>query len=173
MWSTSGPWGSKGTGSAGWTDGHMPRGRSLLETLLLGEPPMHQGPPEGSRAASLSQGGGSGQAVLARSSGDPFLQDTGLLPVISEQQKQDAVLTCSDHVAARRTLGYGRAWQMPSQQCRGVLMLNLNHQADQLLSCVASIFSCLPFLSRAGPMQCLLTLASLTHHKKMSSIPEE
>lgn len=42
----------------------------------------------------MSQGAG-GQAVLARSSGDPFLQDTGLLAGICEQQKQDAVLTCT------------------------------------------------------------------------------
>lgn len=33
--------------------------------------------------------------MLARSSGDPFLQDTGLLAGICEQQKQDAVLTCT------------------------------------------------------------------------------
>lgn len=158
MWSTSGPRESKGSGSAGRTDGHMPRGRSLLETLLLGEPPIQQGLPEGRRAASLSQGG-SGQAVLPRSSGDPFLQDTGLLPGISEQQKKDAVHTGP------------LLWKGNPQPA--VLMLNLNHQADQLLSYVGNIFSCLPIFSRAGAIQCLLTVASLAHHKKMSSIPEE
>ena len=60
-------------------------------------------------------------------------------------------------------------------------MLNLKHQADQFLSYVASVFSCLPVMSRAGATQSLclcptrlhpLAVAPLARRKKASSIPE-
>lgn len=101
LWNTRGPRRSRGSGSAGRTDGHMPQGKSFWETLLLGEPPMQEGLPEGKGAASLSQGA-SGQAVLARSSADPFLQDAGLPVGAPERQKADAALACMQEP---------RAWQ--------------------------------------------------------------
>lgn len=146
VWSTSGARGSKGSGSAGWT--HAQRDKPLGNTAL-GRHSMHQGPPEGRRAASLSQGGG-GQAVLARSSGDSFLQGCFQVYLSSRSRMLfSPAVTMLLHTGPLVMAGHGT---MPSQQCRGVLMLNLNHQADQLLSCMANIFTCLAILSRAAPV---------------------
>lgn len=68
-------------------EGETP-GKIALETV-----PHAAGPARGQEGC-LSRGAGR-QAVLAGSSGGPFLQDTGLLPGVCEQQKQDAVLTCT------------------------------------------------------------------------------
>lgn len=171
MWSTSGPRGSKGSGSAGRTDRHMPRGRSLWKHCSWESPPCSRVLPRAGGLAARAK------VVVARQCLQealkaPFSRTQGCFQAYLSSRSRmlfSPAVTTSLHTGPLVMAGHGT---IPSQQYPGVLMLNLSHQADQLLSCVASIFSCLPILSRAGATQCLLTVASLAHHKKMSSIPE-
>lgn len=82
-----------------------------LGNIAPGRAPHRAGPSRGQGAASSSQRGG-GQAGLARRTQGCFQ--------VHQQQKQDAVLTCSDHITARSTLGTDMA-QSPASNAEEFL----------------------------------------------------